>query len=139
MIDEEAAEALATIEYRDTKFQRRRLYTAWDNLRDEAIFFRGVDMLEKAGIPPKNLMAYMLCGYDKTETWDRIWQRVHKMTERGILPYPMVFDRARKDLVAFQRWVVMGLYRIVPWNEYEKATRSLESTEAFERTLQCAQ
>ena len=67
LIDEEAAAALATIEYRDTKFQERRLYTAWDNLRDEAIFFRGVDMLEAAGVPPKHLMAYMLCGYDKAE------------------------------------------------------------------------
>jgi hypothetical protein len=40
------------------------------------------------------------------------------MVARGIKPYPMVFDRSRKDLLAFQRWVVMGLYRIVPWNEY---------------------
>ena len=135
LIDEEAAAALATIEYRDTKFQERRLYTAWDNLKDEAIFFRGVDVLDAAGVPPKHLMAYMLCGYDKTETWDRIWQRFHKMTERGIAPYPMVFDKSRKDLVAFQRWVVTGLYRVVPWNEYERSTRSDESTEAFNRRI----
>ena len=133
LIDEEAAAALATIEYRDTKFQERRLYTAWDNLKDEAIFFRGVDVLEAAGVPPKHLMAYMLCGYDKTETWDRIWQRFYKMTERGIAPYPMVYDKSRKDLVAFQRWVISGLYRFVPWNEYERSTRSDESTEAFNR------
>jgi hypothetical protein len=133
LIDEEAAAALATIEYRDTKFQRRRLYTAWDNLKDEGIFFKGVDLLESAGVPPKHIMAYMLCGYDKAETWDRIWRRFHKMTEREIAPYPMVFDKARKDLVAFQRWVITGLYRIVPWNEYERETRSPESTAAFER------
>lgn len=138
LIDEEAAAALATIEYRDTKFQERRLYTAWDNLRDEAIFFRGVDMLEAAGVPPKHLMAYMLCGYDKAETWDRLWHRFQRMTERGIAPYPMVFDKARKDLVAFQRWVVTGLYRVVPWNEYARETRSQESTAAFERTLASA-
>jgi hypothetical protein len=35
LIDDEACEALATIEYRNTKFNERRLYTAWDNLRDE--------------------------------------------------------------------------------------------------------
>lgn len=138
LIDEEAAAALATIQYRDTKFQERRLYTAWDNLKDEAIFFRGVDMLEAAGVPPKHLMAYMLCGYDKSETWDRIWRRFHRMTERGIMPYPMVFDKARKDLVSFQRWVIMGIYRIVPWNEYERETRSPESTAAFERSIKCA-
>jgi hypothetical protein len=138
LIDEEAAAALATIEYRDTKFQERRLYTAWDNLKDEGIFFKGVDLLEAAGVPPKHLMAYMLCGYDKSETWDRIWRRFHKMTERGIAPYPMVFDKARKDLVAFQRWVVTGLYRIVPWNEYERETKSPESTAAFVRAVEHA-
>lgn len=133
LIDEEAAAALATIQYRDTKFQERRLYTAWDNLKDEGIFFRGVDMLEAAGVPSKHLMSYMLVGYDKAETWDRIWHRFNRMVERGIQPYPMVFDKARKDLVAFQRWVVTGLYRVVPWNEYERETKSAESVAAFER------
>jgi hypothetical protein len=135
LIDDEAAAALATIQYRDTKFQERRLYTAWDNIGDEAIFFRGVAQLEKAGVPPKHLMAYMLIGYDPAETWDRIWHRFNAMVERGIAPYPMVFNKARKDLVAFQRWVVTGLYRVVPWNEYERETKSPESTAAFERVL----
>jgi hypothetical protein len=118
LIDEEAAQALATIQYRDTKFERRRLYTAWDNLKDEGVFFKGIERLERAGIPPSNIMAYMLVGYDKNETWERLWHRFNAMVARGIKPYPMVFDRSRKDLLAFQRWVVMGLYRIVPWDEY---------------------
>lgn len=118
LIDEEVASALASIEYRDTKFSRRRLYTAWDNLGDEKIFFKGVNMLEKAGIPPSHLMTYMLIGYDSQETWEKIFHRFDRMVERGILPYPMVFNNARKDLKAFQRWVVTGLYRAVPWDEY---------------------
>ena len=131
LIDDEACEALASIEYRDTKFERRRLYTAWDNLKDEDRFFTGVDRLEKAGIPPTNLMTYMLIGYDKNETWERIWHRFNRMVERGVKPYPMVFDRSRKDLVAFQRWVVMGLYRIIPWNEFKHDSKSDESLEAY--------
>jgi hypothetical protein len=118
LINEAAAAALTRIEYRNTDFSRRRLYTAWDNLGDEKVFFRGVDMLEAAGIPPKRLMAYMLVGFDKRETWDAIWHRFHKMVARGILPYPMVFDRRRKDLTAFQRWVNTGLYRATTWDEY---------------------
>lgn len=131
LINEEAAAALATIEYRDTKFTRRRLYTAWDNLHDERVFFRGVDMLERAGIPPGNVMAYMLVGYDKAETWERIWHRFNRMVERGIKPYPMVFDRSRQDLCAFQRWVNTGLYRAVPWNEFESRLKSPESEAAY--------
>ncbi len=138
LIDDEAAEALATIEYRNTKFNGRQLYTAWDNLKDEGIFFKGVDRLERAGIPSKHLMTYMLIGYDKNETWDRIWHRFNRMVERGIMPYPMVFNKARKDLVAFQRWVIMGLYRIVPWNEYERETKSPESMAAYARVAEHA-
>lgn len=131
LINEEAAVALATIEYRDSKFKERRLYTAWDNIGDEDIFFRGVDMLDSAGVPAKHLMAYMLIGYDKNENWDRIWHRFNRMIERGISPYPMVYDRSRKDLLSFQRWVVTGLYRAVPWNEYKRKTKSADSEAAY--------
>lgn len=132
LINEEAAASLASIEYRDTKFQQRRLYTAWDNLKDEQIFFKGVDLLEAAGIPANHLMTYMLIGYDKNETWERIWHRFNRMVERGIMPYPMVYSRSRKDLTTFQRWVIMGLYRLVPWNEYEASGKSEESLAAWE-------
>lgn len=124
-ITPEAAEALATVEYRDDSFSERRIYTAWDNLKDEGVFFRGVDMLEAAGIPAKHVRAYMLVGFDKNETWDRIWHRFNRMVERKIEPYPMVYDCRATDadryrgLKRFQRWVVTGLYRAVPFSEYD--------------------
>ena len=119
LINDEAAAALASIQYRNTRFTERRLYTAWDNLKDEKVFFRGIDQLERAGIKPKHIMAYMLIGYDPAETWERLWHRFNRMVERGIEPYPMVYDRSRKDLRKFQRWVVTGLYRAVPFEEYD--------------------
>lgn len=118
LVTDEAAAALASIEYRDTKFRERRLYTAWDQLGDERTFFRGVDRLTAAGILSSHLMVYMLVGFDPHETWPRIWHRFNAMVERGIRPYPMVYDRTRADLRRFQRWVVTGLYRAVPWPEY---------------------
>ena len=126
LLDEESCAALATLEYRDDQFKRRRLYTAWDNLGDEKIFMRGVDMLDRAGIPPRHLMAYMLIGYDPKETWDRIWLRFNKMVERGIRPYPMVYDNKSKELKRFQRWVVTGLYRYVKWADYDPAKANRE-------------
>jgi hypothetical protein len=51
-IDDEAAAALASVPLFDDSFTRRRLYSAWDNLGDEARFFRGVDCLERHGIKP---------------------------------------------------------------------------------------
>lgn len=132
-LDQEAAHVLASMEYRDDQFQKRTLYTAWDNLGDEKIFFGGIDRLEIAGIPPKNVMAYMLVGFDITETWDRIWYRFLKMVERGIRPYPMVFNKERRDLVSWQRWVLTGLYRIVRWDDYKRSTKSEESVAAYLR------
>lgn len=123
LINQEAAESLATIQYRNTKFSERKLYTAWDNIGDEKVFFRGVDTLGAAGIPPTHLMAYMLIGFDKAETWDRIWHRFNRMVERGIEPYPMVYDRSRKDLTKFQRWVVTGLYRACKFEDYDAGLR----------------
>jgi len=119
----EVAQALASIQYRDNSFTSRRLYTAWDNLKDEAVFFKGVDILDAHGIPPTHLMAYMLVGFDKNETWERIHRRFGLMVERGIRPYPMVFDLTRKDLKRFQRWAVTGLYRAVRWEDYDPSAK----------------
>jgi hypothetical protein len=119
-----------TILYQDGTFTESRLYTAWDNLRDESAFFRGVDRLERAGVSPAHLMAYMLVGFDRTETQTDIVDRFHKMTDRGIQPYPMPWsglrtaDPARfRELKRFQRWATTGLYRSGPFNEYDPATR----------------
>jgi hypothetical protein len=125
----EAAEALATVEYRDDKFSERKLYTAWDNLKDEAIFFRGVNMLEAAGVPAKHLRAYMLVGWDKTETWERIHHRFDRMVERGIEPFPMVYDCRSTDMARwhglkqFQRWALRGMYRAFPFAKYHTSIR----------------
>ena len=48
-------------------------------------------------------MAYMLIGYDKRETWERIFYRFNKMVERKIQPYPMVYNNKNKELKKFQR------------------------------------
>jgi len=118
-VDDEVAEALASVEYRDGKFKERRLYTAWDNLGDERVFFDGVDTLERHGIKANDLMAYMLIGYDKRETWDKIHYRFDKMAERGIEPFVMVFDPKDVARKKFQRWANMGLYRLFPFAEYD--------------------
>lgn len=136
MITEQSAAALSSIEYRDTSFRERKLYTAWDNLRDERVFFSGVDKLREAGIPSSHLRAYMLIGFDIEETWERIWHRFQRMVSSEIEPYPMVFDKEKRpDLVAFQRWVITGLYRCVPWDQYRRSTKTKASVDAFLKTV----
>lgn len=137
VIDEEAAEALASVAYYDDGFKARRLYTAWDNLKDERIFLRGVERLERAGIPPTHLLVYMLVGYDPAETWDRVFYRFNRMVALGIRPYPMIYgDRVRtlplggcnepvahRTLGEFQRWVIRKAYNFVPFRDYDVNAR----------------
>ena len=123
LITEEAAEYIAQLPYYDDQFKTRRLYTAWDNLKDEAIFFRGVERLEKAGVPPTHLLVYMLVGYDPSETMERIMYRFEKMTARGIRPYPMVYNNADPTLKRFQRWVIRKYYQFIPFAEYNVNAR----------------
>lgn len=123
VMTDDVAAALATVDYRDDSFTRRRLYTAWDNLKDEQRFFGGVDLLESYGIPPKHLMAYMLVGFDPKETWERIMHRFERMKARGIMVYPMVYGD-RPDLKRFQRWVLRRYHEFVPFEEY--TTKSIK-------------
>ena len=125
VITQEIAEALASVEYRCNKFRDRRLYTAWDAIGDERLFLRGVDTLERAGIPGSHLMAYMLTGFADDETWPDIRRRFDAMVARKVLPYPMVFRNPKhppehyRALKRFQRWALTGLYRAITFEDYD--------------------
>ena len=119
LVDKEAAAALAQVKYYDDQFRVRRLYTAWDNLRDEAIFFRGLDRLDAAGIPPKRLMVYMLIGFAQGETTRHIRYRFNKLVEAGCKPYPMPFDQTNREHKAFQRWAVRRYHQFIPWERFK--------------------
>jgi len=148
MIDEVSAARLAELPYHDDSFKYRRLYTAWDNVGDEARFFKGIDTLERHGVPPTHVMAYMLIGYDRRETWERLFYRFNKMKERGIRPYPMVFGDGERTLPLgghnakiehrtlseFQRWVIRKAYTFIPFEFYDvnaKGRRAVEQLDLF--------
>ena len=120
MITPETASALASVRYYDAQFKTRRLYTAWDNLGQEMVFFKGVDLLEEAGIPPRHLMVYMLIGYKPGESMEEILHRYRLLKDRGCKPFPMVYDRTNRTLKDFQKWVVMRYDQFVPWEEYRR-------------------
>jgi hypothetical protein len=117
----EAAEVLGTLDCKDDAFKRRRIYTAWDNRKDEARLFAGLDLLTQvAGFKPDQIMVYMLIGYWPGETHeDRIY-RQRKLREYGCRPYPMPFVRT-PELVGFQRWCISSCDKRVPWETWEAA------------------
>ncbi len=119
LIHKEGAEYLAQMKYMDDQFSTKRIYTAWDNRRDENIFIKGIDIMLNAGIKPNHILVYMLCGYWKWETFDDIYYRFEKMKQIGLLPYPMVYGQ-NKELKKFQRWVIRRYYQFTEWEEYKK-------------------
>lgn len=130
LIHTEGAGYLARMKYRDDQFKRRRIYTAWDNRRDEDVFFKGIKILTDAGINPHNILVYMLCGYWPGEDFERdVYYRFKRMDEAGLLPYPMVYTEEGKapdrNLKRFQRWVVGRYYKIVEWEKYDNQARQL--------------
>ena len=115
LADEQCA-ALARMKPRNFRFTRPTLYTAWDNLGDEEVFFEGVNRLLRHGFKPAWITAYMLIGFDPKETWERIMHRYERMDKAGIRVYPMVFGgsetkprpRDWEKLKRFQAWVITG-------------------------------
>ena len=119
-LSEEAAEAVASVDYRDDSMQEKRIYTAWDNRGDETRLFTGLNHLVKYGVKPYHIMCYMLCGYWPGETHeDRDYRRL-LLREFGARPYPMPFERT-PELVGFQRWVIGAYDKRVPWKDWSGA------------------
>lgn len=118
LIHEPGAAYLAQMKYRDDGFKTKRIYTAWDNRKDEGVFFRGIEILLKAGIRPQHIMVYMLCGYWPGETFDDVYHRYERIKAAGLLPYPMIYDRTNKTLTRFQRWVIRRYYTFIEWKDY---------------------
>lgn len=130
LIHKEGAQVLSQMKYMDDQFKTKRIYTAWDNRRDENIFIRGINLMLEAGIRPQNIMVYMLCGYWKDETEEDILFRFNKMNEMKLMPYPMIYmnnDGSKMDkkiLKKFQRYVIRRYYQFIDWNTFKNETQA---------------
>lgn len=125
LIDDEGASYLSRMKFRDDSFKKKRIYTAWDNKRDEAIFLKGINCILNAGIKPNEVMVYFLCNYWEKGLTQDVWDRFNTMAEIGLLPYPMIFEKwnASAELKAFQEWVIRGGYRVTPFETFMKETK----------------
>lgn len=119
-LTDEAAEAIASVDYRDDSMKVKRIYTAWDNRKDEERLFAGLGRLVKYGVKPDHIMVYMLIGYWPGETnEDRVYRQA-KLRDLGCRPYPMPFVRT-PELVGFQRWVIGAYDKRFTWEAWREA------------------
>jgi hypothetical protein len=120
MLTDETAAAIASVKYRDDGMKTKRIYTAWDNRKDEARLFAGLEALVRHGVKPKEIMVYMLIGYWPGETAEDRDYRRGRLREFGVLPYPMAYSRT-PELLGFQRWVIWGFDQYVSWEEWKRS------------------
>lgn len=119
-LTDEAAEAIASVDYRDDSMNVKRIYTAWDNRKDEERLFLGLDRLVKYGVKPDHIMVYMLIGYWPGEKIEDCVYRQRKLRDFGARPYPMPYVRT-PELVGFQRWVIGAYDKRIDWKDWEAA------------------
>ena len=117
----ETAAAIASVRYSDDQFKHRRIYTAWDNRKDEHRLVRGLQALIDAGVTPRNILVYMLIGYWPGEGEEDREHRRAVLRAMGVRPYPMPYRRT-PDLLGFARWVIGAYDKRVPWDAW-KASR----------------
>ena len=116
-LTEEAAEAIASVNYRDDSMKTKRIYTAWDSREDEERLFAGLNRLVKYGVKPDHIMVYMLVGYWPNETAADREYRLLKLRQFGARPYPMPYERT-PELRGFQRWIVGAYDKRIPWTAW---------------------
>lgn len=110
LLKEEQAEYLVKINPYSYTFKQRLLNTAWDQLKDEKLFKKKLEMLLGKGYKPDCIMVYMLIGFEEEETFDDIWYRFWTLQNYNVFPYPMVYihptpNLLSKGLKLFRQWV----------------------------------
>lgn len=119
-ITEDSAAAIASVRYSDDGFKTPRIYTAWDNRKDEKRLFDGLNLLVKHGIKPDHIMVYMLIGFWPGETEEDWLYRSSQLRAFGARPYPMPYVR-NPQTVGFQRWIVGAYDKRISWADWQNA------------------
>ncbi len=108
------AELLAQIKL----WEGKQWHIAWDNIKDEDRFIKGVGILNDAGIKNYRLMCYVLIGFNSTPKEDLY--RVMKLREMKIDPFIMPY---KKDNYCrrFARWVNhKAIFKTCTFEEYKQ-------------------
>jgi len=120
LINKENAKLLTKISYKEM------IRFAWDNIKDENKIIKGLELVIKAGIRPRNITVYVLIGFDTTFEEDlyRIQRLRNIKDDRGsIKPYVMNYNNTLKNrkYKDFIRWVNNPwIFRSCEWEEYKK-------------------
>ena len=120
LINKENAKLLFRIKYKEM------IRFAWDNIEDETEIIKGLKLVIKAGIRPRNITVYVLIGFDTTFEEDlyRIKRLRDIKDERGFIKaYVMNYNNTLKSrrYKDFMRWANNPwIFKSCDWEEYKK-------------------
>lgn len=142
-----------TNSYEDTRLVAKLVINPLDQKREthlEVCFDmlklvpRKIKLMEQHGIDPKHLKFYVLIGFNTTEKQDLA--RIEILHSFGCRPYPMLFrDLTGKPFVdgrgnkqsfhcrPFRDWVNRGLYKTVPFHEFDRFPLRKKQREADDK------
>ena len=123
LVTKEKAEMLAKVKYYDRKFNIRRVYFAFDDLKYEKEVKTGIKLLLEAGIKPFHITFYILVGFNTTIEQDKY--RVNVIKEFGADPYIMIYNNSKKDqkIRNLARWVNQRYYKVIKFEDYKRDYR----------------
>jgi len=112
------AEALASVQFRNSHNTKKQVYFAWDDPRHEKLIHKGIRVCTDAGIKTWQMAFYVLIGYHSTEKEDL--HRVNVLRDYGCDPYAMPYDKFDPYQKRFTRWVNhKAIFKSVDWKDYQ--------------------
>lgn len=124
LVNDEFAEKLALVKCYNWKFTVRGAHLAFDNPRMKKSLIRALKIFDKAGMPPKRFVVYVLVGFDTT--YEQDLDRIDTIVELGAVPYIMRFNKTKdvylKDL---SRYYNRKTYEWVQRDDYNNGVLKL--------------
>ena len=125
LVDEKAAGALADTKAYNFHFNHRYYHFAWDLVENSERILQGLENMINAGVSPRNLMVYVLVGYNSTHQQD--WDRVEKLIDMKMDPFIMKYNHRKDDtfLNHLARWCNQpALRKKFSFKDYDRLSRA---------------
>ena len=124
-LKQDQAEALASVNFRNTHNTAKQVYFAWDDPRHEKLIHKGIKTCLDAGIKAPQMAFYVLVGYHSTEAEDL--HRIKVLRDYGCDPYVMPYDKSDPYQKRLTRWVNhKAIFKAVEWNDYGNKKRIVD-------------
>lgn len=118
LMDEEKSQWLADTDSYELSFKKKRVYFAYDLMKNGNKIIHGLQKVMDAGIKPYKIMVYVLVGFNTSHRED--YQRFKELRELKVDPFIMVYNNRRDDpwIRHFARWVNKRVYKSCDYEKY---------------------